>query len=93
MDAPLDGSESPVTGYTTEGVLSFLCDQFQKHEQAQSGWKREKSALRRDLRALEAVVRGYDAMKHDLLRRIDMLEAVLDVRAGGGIGLRVSPPR
>ncbi|ORY99284.1 WD40-repeat-containing domain protein [Syncephalastrum racemosum] len=63
--------------YTLPGVLHFLQAEWRRFERERNEWAIERAELKSHIVLLEGERRGFENLKHDLLKRIKMLEYAL----------------
>eukprot|EP01134_Creolimax_fragrantissima_P006427 CFRG6427T1 len=76
----LNGSSEPSNQadiFTMPGVLSYLQSQWIVHEREKAHWVVERASYKSRLTQLEGEKKASDRIKHDLVRRIKMLEHAL----------------
>ncbi|PAA67711.1 hypothetical protein BOX15_Mlig031478g1 [Macrostomum lignano] len=74
---PTDGSNTKDPFYTMPGVLHFLQTEWSKFEMERSQWEVERAELQARIAFLQGERKGQENLKHDLVRRIKMLEFAL----------------
>jgi len=63
--------------YSFVGVVDFLQQEWRRFERDRAKWELERAELLAKVAHLEGERKGQEALKHDLLRRIKMLEYAL----------------
>ncbi|CAJ0582644.1 unnamed protein product, partial [Mesorhabditis spiculigera] len=63
--------------YTMHGVLHFLQHEWGQYEMERAKWEMERSELHARISFLQGERKGQDNLKHDLIRRVKMLEYCL----------------
>ncbi|KAJ6255666.1 connector of kinase to ap-1 [Anaeramoeba flamelloides] len=65
------------SGYTLDGLFSYLSDEFQKYEQDQILWEKEKTRLLKKVSMLEGEIKGTTQTENDLEKRFQFVQKSL----------------
>lgn len=65
------------TKYTIPGILHFIQHEWARFEMDRAHWDVEKAELQARIAFLQGERKGQENLKHDLIRRIKMLEYAL----------------
>lgn len=69
--------QNEITKYSRAGVLSFLEQEWYAFQEEKAQWERERAAMIKHIKTLEAERNTHENLKRDLTRRIKMLEYAL----------------
>ncbi|KAJ3441211.1 connector of kinase to ap-1 isoform e [Anaeramoeba flamelloides] len=65
------------SGYTLDGLFSYLSEEFQKYEQDQILWEKEKTRLIKKVSMLEGEIKGTTQTEVDLEKRFQFIQKSL----------------